>query len=206
MAIEFVYFDLGNVLVRFDPQIACRNVAKLTGVSVDAARQLIYDSGLQERYEQGEITGHGFAMLVREQLKVADGDLSKEDLLTAISDMFSPIDSMVDVVNLARRRAGRIGVLSNTCQAHWNWIRRQPWAISQIDYDVQILSCEVKSMKPGPGIYAAAEKAAQVGPDQILFIDDKPENVAAASQRGWNAHQCVGGDDAKAVIQQYFGE
>ena len=49
MRIEFVYFDLGNMLVAFDPEISCRNVADLVGVSIDDARRVIYESGLQPK-------------------------------------------------------------------------------------------------------------------------------------------------------------
>lgn len=205
MRIEFVYFDLGNVLVSFDPEIACRNVARLTGVSTEKAREVIYESGLQDSYEQGRVTSHLYWQLVCDQInidKVDERKFSKRALLDAISDMFTPIDSMVETVAMARSRVDRVGVLSNTCPAHWQWVRKQPWPVSQIDYDVIILSCEVMSMKPEAKIYEAAEKAAAVRPDRILFLDDKMENVNAARERGWVAEQCIGGDHAKAVIER----
>ena len=205
MQIQFVYFDLGNLLVSFDPEIACRNVADRVSVSIEKAREAIYESGLQDRYEQGELTSEIFATMARERLDVQAEQLPTDDLLVAISDMFTPIDSMVEVVEMARRQAGRVGVLSNTCQAHWEWVRRQPWPVSQIDYDVKILSCEVMSMKPDAKIFEAAEQAARVSPELILFVDDKLENVKAARKRGWNAEQCLGGDQAKAVIERWLG-
>ena len=205
MQIQFVYFDLGNLLVSFDPEIACRNVADRVSVSIEKAREAIYESGLQDRYEQGELTSEIFATMARERLDVQAEQLPTDDLLIAISDMFTPIDSMVEVVEMARRQAGRVGVLSNTCQAHWEWVRRQPWPVSQIDYDVKILSCEVMSMKPDAKIFEAAEQAARVSPELILFVDDKLENVKAARKRGWNAEQCLGGDQAKAVIERWLG-
>ncbi|WP_372898191.1 HAD family hydrolase [Stieleria sp.] len=205
MQIEFVYFDLGNVLVSFDPEIACRNLSELAGISTDRAREVLYDSGLQDQYESGQITSRSFTQTLREVLDLDAKRLPQDLVLDAISDMFTPIDSMVQVVELARRSAGRVGVLSNTCPAHWRWVRKQPWPVSQIDYDVKILSCEVMSMKPDMKIYEAAEKAARVRPERILFIDDKPENVRAAAERGWRAHQCLGGEQAKSVIEQHLG-
>ena len=204
MRIEFVYFDLGNVLVAFDHEIACRNVADLVGVSIPDARRVLFESGLQDRYERGQVTSPSYASIVRENFDLDEEKLPTEDLLIAISDLFTPIDSMVEVVETARKRTGRIGVLSNTCHAHWRWVRRQPWPVSQIDYDVKILSCEVMSMKPDAEIYEAAEKAAHVRPDRILFLDDKPENVAMARKRGWKAEQCLGGDQAKAVVERFL--
>lgn len=200
--IKFVYFDLGNVLVSFDPERACQNVADLGNVSVDEARKLVYESGTLDRYESGELTSQAFYSTIRDLIDVDPDRFTKEALLDAISDMFTPVDAMVEVVEYARRKVGRVGVLSNTCPAHWDWVRRQPWRISQIDYDVKILSYEVKSMKPDEKIYLAAEQAARVRPDQILFIDDKAENVDAAKKRGWIAQQCVGANEIKSNIDR----
>ena len=205
MQIDFVYFDLGNILVSFDPDRACQNVAKIADLSVDQARVFVYESGALDRYENGQLTSDQFAELVRRLAQRDEHQLPKERLLEAISDMFTPIESMVEVVEMARAQAGRVGVLSNTCSAHWNWVRRQPWRVSQIDYDVKILSFEVKAMKPDPKIYEAAEQAARVRPQRILFIDDKPENVQAALDRGWNAEHCVGGEQARDVISRLLG-
>lgn len=202
--IEFVYFDLGNILVSFDPEIACRNVADLTGVSTDTARHVIYESGAEARYERGELTSRQFADYVRDSFGFSEEQFADDALLDAIADMFSPIESMVRVAALARERAGRIGVLSNTCPAHWDWVRRQPWEVSMIDFDVQILSYKSMSMKPDAVIYEHAEQAALVDPNRILFIDDKEENVEAAKGRGWNAEQCLGGEQAESVIKKWL--
>ena len=51
--VEFVYFDLGNILVRFDNEIAIGNVASASGVNSDQVRAEIYESGLQDEYEHG---------------------------------------------------------------------------------------------------------------------------------------------------------
>ncbi len=51
--IEFVYFDLGNVLVSFDPEIACNNVVERFGIDVGQAKAAIFESGIQDRFEHG---------------------------------------------------------------------------------------------------------------------------------------------------------
>lgn len=43
------------------------------------------------------------------------------------------------------------------------------------------------SFKPEPEIYAAAESLTQLAGPDLLFIDDREENAAAAAQRGWHA-------------------
>ncbi|EMI19608.1 HAD-superfamily hydrolase, subfamily IA, variant 3 [Rhodopirellula maiorica SM1] len=203
MNIEFVYFDLGNVIVSFDPNIAVGNVASRFGVDVALAEQAIYRSGLQDRFEHGHVTGEEYAAIVRDTLAVSDVQMPTAALLDAISDMFKPIESMRNTVTQVHESGTRYGLLSNTCHAHWDWIARQTWQVSSLKWPVRVLSCEVSSMKPDGGIYQVAEKLAGVAPEAILFLDDKPENVAAAIDRGWKAVQCFGGEQAVDALKKY---
>lgn len=87
----------------------------------------------------------------------------------------------------------RTACLSNTNHDHWqrdlrgNAERRAPSpAFAQIT--TTLASHELRLAKPDPAIYAAAEECLGAPPERIVFFDDLPENVAAARERGWNAH------------------
>ena len=198
--IGFVYFDLGNVLVAFDPSIACANIAELFEVDVAAAQEVIYASGLQTRFEHGQVSAEQYADFIRLHFNRNSHAIATEEVLEAVSAMFQPIVSMGEVLRRVKGSGFRIGVLSNTCVAHWQWILRQSYPLLEIEFDVTILSFEVGSMKPDGAIYQAAERAANIPARQILFLDDKPENVAAARARGWHAELCVGGVEAEQVL------
>ena len=217
-AIRFVYFDLGNVLVSFDPTIACGNVARIFGVSAGVAERVIYGDGLQQRLERGELDGEEFAMAVRSAIATrrppdggsatmdAGGDpeaVATEAILSAISDMFTPIDAMRAAVESLRRRGTRLGILSNTCHAHWDWVCRQSYPVLSGRFDCHVLSYRERAMKPDAAIFEAAERAADVSPGEILFLDDRPENVAAAADRGWQAQACFGGPEAIGVLRRF---
>lgn len=200
--IEFVYFDLGNVLVSFDPAIACKNVADRFGVTTDQAKAAVYTSGLEDRFERGQVSPDQFAAAVRRKLGRSEAEMPTADFLDAISDMFTPIDMMRAVVEGVRAKGYRVGLLSNTCHAHWDWISRQEYFVSQVGFDVTILSFQIGSAKPEEAIYQRAEQEAEVSGRQLLFLDDRPENVAAALQRDWNAVQCLGGQQAMSVLRE----
>jgi FMN phosphatase YigB (HAD superfamily) len=201
--IQFVYFDLGNVLVSFDPDIACANVARQFGVDIEQARAVIYQSGLQDAYEHGQVSSEQFADAVRRELKRTIGQMPTQALLDATSDMFTPIESMVDIIQSVVDGGHRVGILSNTSHSHWDWIKRQNWSILTSAFEVEILSYEVGVMKPDPRIYQAAQTAAGVSPSSILFLDDRTENVAGAIACGWQASQCIGGPEAVEVLRQF---
>ena len=56
------------------------------------------------------------------------------------------------------------------------------------EFDRHFLSGEMRIAKPDPAISAAVEEALGVAGPQILFTDDRPDNVAAAAARGWRTH------------------
>jgi HAD superfamily hydrolase (TIGR01509 family) len=183
--------------------LACGNLAERFSVPIDQAHAAIYESGLEHRFEHGEITGEQFASEIRRQLGREASEMPTPAVLDAVSDMFTPIDSMLAVLHKVRERGLGIGLLSNTCHAHWDWISRQKYAVMQFSFDVTILSFEVGSMKPDGPIYDAAERAAVVPANRILFLDDKKENVDAALGRDWNAVRCLGGDEAISALRSF---
>jgi FMN phosphatase YigB (HAD superfamily) len=88
---------------------------------------------------------------------------------------------------------GRVetGVLSNTNAPHW--ARFLPRGDAPPDLPTVSLlshryaSHELGLAKPMPEIYARFEELTGFRGRDILFLDDLPENLAAASARGWTA-------------------
>ena len=56
------------------------------------------------------------------------------------------------------------------------------------EFDGAAVSGDLRMMKPDPGIYAHIEAISGLSGPALLFTDDKPENTAAAAQRGWHTH------------------
>lgn len=214
--IRFVYFDLGNVLVSFNRQRACEKVAALFAGDAAHVDRILNVDGLQNQLETGLISDPEFSAIVREKMRAAADSsvdtetfaaVTDEEVLIAISDMFTPIESMRDVLRDVRKTGIPIGILSNTCNAHWSWIHSQSYRVLEGPFDVCVLSYEERSMKPDRVIYDAAaghaHRIANATPETILFLDDKEENVHAARQLGWQAEVCFGGDEAKQVLMDY---
>ena len=63
-------------------------------------------------------------------------------------------------------------------------------------FDEIVVSGRELCVKPDPRIYALAEARFGREPADLLFVDDKPENVAAAIARGWQGHVFT---DARAL-------
>ncbi len=189
---RFVYFDLGNVIALFDRGVAARQMAAVAGITPDAALEAMMDGGLQRRLESGAIDWGEF----HAQFGAATGSTSDPARLAdAASDMFTLNVPILPVIGALEKARVRTGILSNTCAPHWEHLLRRRFAILPGRFAEIVLSHEVRAAKPDRAIYDIAAARAGVPPEEILFVDDLAENVAAAREAGWQAEVFVSAPD-----------
>lgn len=186
---QFLFFDLGNVLLRFCNDRRCRQVAEVAGVTPEEVRRALFDeqegAAALVRFERGELDEAGiFAHFCRTVGAAPDAEL----LWAACGDIFTPIDESVALVQRLAAAGNRLGVLSNTNPRDWGFVS-QKYPFVAASFEFAILSHEVGSMKPEPGIFAAAVRRAGTTADCVFFVDDMPENVAGALAAGLDAVQ-----------------
>jgi len=181
---DFVFLDLGNVIVMFDRERAHRQMAAVAGVPVEAVQATLAATQLEQRLERGLIDWPGFhAEFSRHVGAAANPTL----LAAAASDMFTLNVEMLPVIAGLARAGVPIGILSNTCGIHWEHLLSKRYAILPGTATVTVLSHEVSAVKPEPAIYAAAAAQVGVAPERIFFCDDIPAHVEAARACGWDA-------------------
>lgn len=56
------------------------------------------------------------------------------------------------------------------------------------EFDHAFVSAHLGVIKPDPAIYRVVEETTGLRPEDLLFVDDKAENIAAAIARGWKGH------------------
>jgi 2-haloacid dehalogenase len=60
------------------------------------------------------------------------------------------------------------------------------------EFDRAFVSGRLRLAKPDPAIYEVVERDSGLSGPQLLFTDDRPENVEAAARRGWRTHLFTG--------------
>lgn len=177
-----VVFDLGKVLINFDYGRAAEALAPLTRIDAASIRQLIDQSPLLNQFETGLISFDQLLGIFTQETGYR-GDV--KTFHTAFGDIFSEIPPMVELHRQLHARGIPTHVLSNTNEIAVEWVRKGfPFFAHFNSY---IYSHEVRAMKPAPAIYEALESSAGfTGPD-LLYIDDRPENIDAAIERGWQS-------------------
>lgn len=181
---DFVYLDLGNVIVTFDRPRAHRQMADVAGLTVPAVQAAIAAGDLESRLERGAIDWPGFHAEFSRRTGTAPDPAR---LAEAASDMFALNVAMLPVIAGIERAGVPVGILSNTCDIHWNHLVAKRYAILPGNVVATVLSHEVAAVKPEAAIYEAAAARAGVAPERIFFCDDIPAHVASAREAGWDA-------------------
>jgi len=184
MSLEFIYFDLGNVLLGFDHQLMCRQMAEVSGIEARRVWQMIFETDLKQRYESGQLTTRQFYDAFCEQTGTAP---DFKAFCHAGSAIFEMNVSMLPVVGQLKAAGYRLGLLSNTCAMHWDYCTSGRYAQIPDAFDAVALSFRIGSLKPDAKIFRAAADLAGVAPGEIFFADDLPGHVEAAREAGFHA-------------------
>jgi HAD superfamily hydrolase (TIGR01509 family) len=178
--VRTVVFDLGKVLVEFDYGIAGRKLAERSRMPAAELGKFLVHVPLIIRYETGLISSEEFYQEVRAASGYT-GDM--EDFASLFADIFTPIDAMVSLQSELRRKGFPTFIFSNTNELAVRFIRRN-FPFFQ-NFDGYILSYEHYAMKPDAKLYEVVESKTGARGAEILYLDDRPENIAAGAARGW---------------------
>lgn len=181
--IEFIYLDLGRVIINFDNDRMCRQMAEVSGVPCDRVREILFQTGLQRDFELGAITLDEFFEKYCQSLGKR---VERDRLINAANDIFWLNLPMLPVVAQLQAAGWPLGILSNTCSVHFEWCR-QHYAILEKGFRCYALSCDLHALKPDAAIFEAAARLAGVPPERIFFTDDIPAHTEGARRFGYDA-------------------
>lgn len=177
---EAVVFDLGKVLVDFDYSIAGRRIAAQSNLSAQEVQNYLDHSPLLYRYETGLMTRQEFFETVRVHTGFRGG---LEEFGNFFADIFTEMPEMTALHAALRRKGVPTYIFSNTNDLAIEHIRRAfPFFAN---FDGYILSYEVGAMKPAAKIYEALEAMTGKRGAQLVYLDDRQENIAAGAARRW---------------------
>ena len=182
-----IVFDLGNVLILFDYNIALN---KLNRIENNLGNRFIefYNTNyhLHRNFEKGILSESDF---ITKMLEAVDNKIDAETFCRLFSDIFTINKDVVSLLPILKKNY-KLFLLSNTNSIHqkYGW---QKYEFLEY-FDKLILSHEVHSIKPEEKIYREVEKASGIQSAEHFYIDDIEEYVNTAKKIGWDAIQFVG--------------
>lgn len=192
-----IIFDLGKVLVDFDYSIAARKIAARSHKAPKDLHAFLGSSPLLVEYESGRLTRQDFYEAIRKAIGY-QGDLV--DFGSYFGDIFTEIPGTIALHHELRQRGYSTFIFSNTNDLAIEHVRRNfPFFAHFTGY---ILSYEVGSLKPQPKIYETVEAFTGKSGAELVYIDDRPENIDTGLARGWRAILHESPEKTRAAIIQ----
>ncbi len=184
--IEAVVWDIGNVLLEWNPE------RFYDGLMPRAERERMFREAGLHAMNEGIDAGAVFRETVHAH---AEGFPEWRELIVLWHDRWDEIlapaiDRSVRLLRALRRAGVPVFALSN--------FGRESFALAETAYpflaefDRRYISGRMGVIKPDPEIFARVEADCGVAPAGLLFVDDRPENLAVAAARGWGTHRFEG--------------
>lgn len=184
--IEAVVFDIGNVLIEWQPE---RFYDATIGPEARRAMFAEVDlHGMNDAIDRGgDFRGTVYATAERYPHWRNEVRLWHANWI----DMASPaIPHSVRLLRALRARGVPVFALSNFGVGSFAYARTRYDFLNE--FDRAWVSGHMGVIKPDPRIYEMAEADCGLVPSALLFADDRTENIAAAAARGWQVHHFTG--------------
>jgi len=194
MSVRAIIFDIGNVLIEWQPEAFFDRVI---GAEKRAAFfEAVPFHNLTDRIDRGEV----FEYIIAEA-KAAYPEWAEEIAIWGERwiEMAAPaIDHSVRLLRALRRSDHQVFALSNFGNETLR-IAEQHYPFLE-EFDRRYISGEMSLIKPEAEIYAMVEADCGLPPDVLLFTDDRLENIEAAQTRGWQTHLFDGAEGLAARL------
>jgi FMN phosphatase YigB (HAD superfamily) len=175
--IKFIYFDFGAVLVNYDEVF--KKVCTDFGLDRDEFKSFYNDFVLDMDVGKESVFGfwkksvEKFGLKNALEYNLAKSWVSDYKIIQPVFEMIHSLEGKVDM-----------GIISNIHADVW-WAAFEDNWVPKIKYKEILLSSDLGVIKPSRDIYEIAQEKANVKAEEILFIDDKEENLFEPKQMGW---------------------
>ncbi len=194
--IEVVVFDIGNVLIEWDPEAHYDRT-----IGPERRRQLFAEvdlDGMNQKVDLGEDLAATVELLAESHpaWRAEIRDWHRRWL-----DLIGPeIADSVALLHAVKRQGLPVWALTNFGEQTFNLAARHFPVIN--DFDGAVVSGRLGVVKPSAEIYEMLENATGAAANRIFFTDDRAENIAAAADRGWNTHHFEGAAGLEAALRR----
>jgi len=184
-------FDLGGVVVRWDPDAIIAGVFSDPGIRSRVRADVFSHSDWLE-LDRGTLARDEAIARAARRTGVAQGEM--ERLLHAVPPSLAVLPDTVELLYRLKRRGYPLYCLSNMGFASIEYLEKTHtfWDA----FDGTVISCRLQLCKPERGIYEHLLRTYALAAEDTLFIDDVQKNLDAAEKLGIrtlrfeNAAQC----------------
>jgi putative hydrolase of the HAD superfamily len=187
-SVRAVVFDYGNVLCLEQTLEDMKRMALVCGVPHERFSELYWK--LRPPYDRGDIDGPAYWTAVigqqegQQELALSGDQIAKLIKLDSES-IIRPNPGAVQWAKLLHHEGFPLTLLSNMPLALSRHVTKSFPSLSTFEH--LIYSCDYRSIKPELTIFRNCLELLKVDPQDILYLDDRAENVEAAAGLGINS-------------------
>ncbi len=175
-----IVFDVGGVLLKFDPGAFCEQAISGDGQRRELVEK-VFGSVTWAQMDRGIISVEEGARRIRETLPEALGGIGESFALGWFKDR-EAIFGMSGLIKRLKDEGYGLYILSNAPKSYYQFRAQLP----AIDlFDGEFISCDWQLLKPDPEIFRAFLKHFGLEKEDCFFVDDSPVNVEAALYVGF---------------------
>ena len=200
MAIKAFIFDCGGVLLRDRDVDAYGSWGKRLGLSSSELRCRLWHGETWAAAELGRITDDEFWDRSARDLGLANSEdiASLREALWGAWQVDAQVLSLVDRL----RQTHRVAILSNATDGLEEMLARRYGVADR--FEVVLSSARLGLAKPDPAIYERALATLGLEAREVVFIDDRAENIAAAAELGLHVAWFVGAGELERQLEAYL--
>ena len=194
--IKNIVFDMGNVLMRYNPEVPLMQYFK-TEADRDCIRKELFKGPEWIEGDLGYITNDA----KYEQIKIRIAEDLHNDLRACIDgwqESMMPLEGAYEFVTYLKEKAYKVYVLSNASDEFYTYFKR--FADFSL-WDGMVVSSDIHVIKPDERIYKHLLEKYNLEATECLFIDDMAENIKAAKTLGFEAEHFLG--DYEDIKRKY---
>jgi HAD superfamily hydrolase (TIGR01509 family) len=197
-ALLIVVFDIGNVLVRWNP----RNLFRKT-MNDEARMERFLSTALAMDFVSLTDIVADFSKAVAERARVFPEFARELHLFDErwVETLGAPIEENVALMRRLKREGSPVYALSNFATVKFA-IARQMFDFLN-EFDAAVISGHVGAAKPDPRIYEILFAQVRRPPQELLFVDDSLRNVEAARAAGMAAIHFRPGVDLESELEAH---
>ncbi|MBQ8657172.1 MAG: HAD family phosphatase [Prevotella sp.] len=203
--IKNIVFDLGGVIITLGQDQAIRRFEALGLHDAKERLDAYTQSGIFGDLERGDIDAETFRV---ELGKLVGHEVTYEECRHAWLGYCRELPQRnLDALLELRSEGYRLILLSNTNPYMMSWVMSDEFDGHghSLDYymDACYMSYKCRVLKPSPEIFSQMLMGEGIDPEETLFVDDGPRNVATASQMGLHTYCPLNGEDwTKAIWEK----
>lgn len=172
--IKNIIFDMGNVLVTYDPKAVCEKYFNESDVK--QVLKAVFQSEQWLQLDEGKISEEAALNMMLSRLE----SRLHEQTIKMFNEWhyyLKPKKEMLEVVKQLKNQGYHLYLLSNA-GVRFEVFYQDIEAISYMEG--MVISSRVKCNKPNAKIYETLIEKYQLNPEECFFIDDYKENIDAA--------------------------